>query len=66
MRTSDLPPPISRATRPDEAHAEIAHVLAREPDATIGEYTGNLPFPDRRRRDWYEDLLRGAGLPDQF
>lgn len=52
--------------RPEEARAEIAHVLAREPDATIGEYTKNLPFPDQRRLDWYQDLLRGAGLPDHL
>lgn len=52
--------------RPEEARAEIAHVLAREPDATIGEYTSNLPFPNRRRLNWYRDLLRGAGLPDHF
>jgi len=52
--------------RPEEARAEIAHVLAGEPDATIGEYTRNLPFRDRQQLDWYQDLLRGAALPDQF
>jgi TolB-like protein len=52
--------------RPEEARAEIAHVLAREPDATIGEYTRNLPFRSRQQLDRYQDLLRGAGLPDQF
>jgi TolB-like protein/tetratricopeptide (TPR) repeat protein len=52
--------------RPEEARAEIAHVLAREPDATIGEYTRNLPFRSRQELDQYQDLLRGARLPDQF
>jgi adenylate cyclase len=50
--------------RMDEARAEIAHVLAREPDATIKEYTGNLPLPNDARREWYAGLLRTAGLPD--
>ena len=52
--------------RQDEAREEIAHVLARVPDATIGEYTQNLPFPDQAQTDWYQDLLRGAGLPERF
>ncbi len=52
--------------RQEEARSEIVLVLARQPDATIGEYTRNLPFPNHQRRDWYQDLLRGAGLPDQF
>lgn len=52
--------------RPQEARAEVTHVLTREPDATMGEYIGNLSFRDRQQRDRYKDLLRGAGLPDQF
>jgi hypothetical protein len=51
------------AGQPDEARAEVGYVLAREPGATIAEYTGNLPFPDHRRLEWYQDLLRDAGLP---
>ena len=51
--------------RPQEARAEITLVLTGEPDATIGEYIGNLSFRGRQERDWYKDLLRGAGLPDQ-
>jgi adenylate cyclase len=50
--------------RLEEARAEIAHVLAREPDATITEYTGNLPLPNDARREWYAGLLHNAGLPD--
>ncbi len=52
--------------RVEEAREEIAEVFARQPDATIGEYTGNLPFPSHQRLAWYQDLLRGAGLPDRF
>jgi len=52
--------------RREEARTEIAHVLACEPDATIDEYTRNLSFPDRQRLSWYQDLLRGAGLPEHF
>ncbi len=52
--------------RTEEARSAIAYVLTRQPDATIGEYTRNLPFPGRQQLGWYEDLLRGAGLPDQF
>ena len=47
-----------------EARAEISHLLACEPDATIREYTGNLPFPNRERLEWYAGLLGAAGLPD--
>lgn len=50
--------------RLEEARAEIAQVLARESDATIKEYTGNLPFSNDAKRDWYVGLLRAAGLPD--
>ena len=52
--------------REQEARETIAAVLVRQPDATIGEYTGVLPFPDQRRTRWYEDLLHSAGLPDRF
>ena len=52
--------------RQEEAREEIAHVLARVPDATIGEYTRNLPFRSQQQLDRYQDLLRGAGLPNQF
>jgi adenylate cyclase len=48
--------------RMDEARTEITHVLSREPAATIKEYTETLPFRDETRRDWYEGLLRVAGL----
>ena len=51
--------------RLDEARAEIARLLAHEPDATIKEYTGNLPFSDEAKRDWYVGLLRAAGLPNE-
>ena len=50
--------------RMEEARAEIAHVLSREPDANTKEYTETLPFRDEARRDWYLGLLRAAGLPD--
>src|SRR5262249_11155123 len=51
------------AGRTEEAREEIAGILAHQPDATIEEYTGNLPFPNPQRMAWYQDLLRGAGLP---
>lgn len=54
------------AGRVEHAKETIEEVLARQPDATIGEYTGDLPFPDRQRAAWYRDLLRGAGLPERF
>ena len=50
--------------RMEEARAEIAHVLSREPNAIIKEYTESLPFCDEERRDWYDGLLRAAELPE--
>ncbi|MGA8260707.1 MAG: hypothetical protein WB783_10885 [Arenicellales bacterium] len=54
------------AGRAKDAREKIEEVLARQPDATIGEYTTDLPFPDRQRAAWYRDLLRSAGLPERF
>lgn len=48
--------------RLDEARAEVSRILARQPDATIEEYTKNLPFPDSERLKWYRGLLIAAGL----
>ena len=47
----------------DKARNEISEALLLQPDATIEEYTNNLPFPDDQRRDWYRGLLNIAGLP---
>ena len=68
-RTDILDVPVRMAAlfadsgRMKEAQATIATVLDRQPDATLEEYTGNLPFPDRQTREWYEDLLVAAGFP---
>lgn len=47
----------------DKARELMGTVLARRPDATVEEYTQNLPFPDQKIRDWYKGLLLTAGLP---
>lgn len=49
--------------RASEARAAIARIITRQPDATIEEYTENLPFPDAERLAWYRGMLREAGLP---
>ena len=49
--------------RLEDARAKISDVLSQQPDATIEEYTGNLPFPDKQKSEWYVELLRSAGMP---
>ena len=49
----------------DKARMEIARVLDSNPDATVEEFTGNLPFSDPQRAQWYAGLLKSAGLPER-
>ena len=47
----------------EEAGREVEWILARQPSATIEDFTSFFRFQDVRRTEWYIDLLEKAGLP---
>jgi tetratricopeptide (TPR) repeat protein len=50
--------------RMDEAREQVRILLEKKPDARVKHLMQVIRFKDQARLDWYEGLLRKAGIPE--
>jgi adenylate cyclase len=48
----------------DKAKEQIKFILQEQPNAKVRDHMRIMSFTDPKKKEWYADLLRKAGLPD--